>query len=1006
MQKYWQDKDVFSINTLVRNGLTSPLDAEGNLRSVSLNGDWQFRFFNSVNDFEEALFAEDVDCGSFDTISVPSEWQIKGYGIPIYTNTNYPYPINCKLGHIPSIDDSINPCGFYTRTFEVPEERQTVLLRFDGIGSCGIVYVNGSFVGYSEDTFDYVEYDVTNYVKTGINRVSVLVVQFCTGSYLEDQDMWRLSGIFRDVSVRFLSSTHFEDAYFRTEFVDDLSTAKVLADISVVNPEGTTVCFNIPDLKVKMKLPAEASMSFATKVLDNYKLWSHEFPNLYTIEILLERDGELLDRRLFKYGFRLVDIRKDEASGQPYIALNGQLVKICGVNRHDFHPEYGHAVPRELTYSDLVLLKANNVTSVRTCHYPNPAFFYEYCDELGILVMSENNLETHGLAHLIPRNNATWQKHTVYRMQNMVRSYRNHACILFWSLGNEAGTGKVFYALRQAALSLDKTRLIHYEPYHKVSDVVSSMYAKQTSMQKIADNHTFIHSRASWNLVMGNLLLSSQYRDKPYMQCEYSHCMGNSLGNFGDYWDVFERNPRLTGGYIWDFADQAIKRVVDGVTQWTMGGDWGDMPNDGVFAFNGILRADRSPNPAFYEVFKVYQRIWCTLSGNVLTINNKHSFGTLDGYTMELILRANGVDCLSKSFDCAKILPNVRPHGTAKFTLPKEFATKEDAEYSLIVRFRRKDATPYSAAGHVVAYDNFELNKLLAKPHHAKGMLNYDVEGDLVTVYAGDTTYRLDVKQGNVCSIVKGGKEYLKSPIVPEFWRAITNNDKYPPNNYADLDKLLGLSKFRRAMKRLKCVGASLDRNDDCLTVHYSMRMPYVSGLKVDYTFFADGAMRMSMNLMPTSNLIRYGFEFGLAEGMDGVTYYGRGENECYCDRARNAVVGVYTKSGEQMTHDYLSPQENGNRMDVRWVTIGTKQKLKVTAVSHNFQLGVHPYTVQMLDEATHLHELGRLDYLTVNIDGAQRGVGGDLPAIACTKKQYKLPRLHRYTIVADLTVE
>ena len=1005
MEKLWQTKDVFSVNTLQRNSLTPPLTADGTPNVVSLNGDWKFRFFESVNDFAEQMFAENFVADDLDTIEVPSEWQIKGYGIPIYTNLTYPYPICTKIGKIPSIDDSINPCGFYTRTFEVREDREQVILRFDGIGSCGIVYVNGQFVGYSEDTFDYVAYDVSDKVRTGENRVSVLVVQFSTGSYLEDQDMWRLSGIFRDVSLQYVSKTHFIDAYLRSELAQDFHSGTFLADIQIAAPEGSKCILTIPDLKIKMEAQAKDSVSFSREVKD-VKLWSHEYPNLYSVEIALEKDGQIVDKRIIRFGFRKVDVRVDAKTGQPYVALNGQLVKICGVNRHDFHPDYGHAVPRDITYKDLVLLKSNNVTSIRTCHYPNPAFFYEMCDELGILVMSENNLETHGLAHVLPRNNELWTKHCVYRMQNMVRSFRNHPCIIFWSLGNESGIGKSFFKIKEAALALDKTRLIHYEPYHKVSDIVSSMYATQNSMQKIADNKTFIHSRALWNLGLGNLLMSGQYKDKPYIQCEYAHCMGNSLGNFGEYWDDFERNPRLTGGYIWDFADQSIKRVVDGQVQWTMGGDWGDKPNDGVFAYNGILRADRSPNPAFYEVFKCYQRIQCTLDAGVLHVCNKHSFRTLNDYTMELILRVNGIDKTTRTFDCATVLADLQPFAVGTFTLPKEFAIgDEKAEHCVIVKFRLKTACAYAPQGWVVAYDSFELNRLPAGAVHGKGKVNYDMDGNVLTVYAGATTYRLNVNTGTIDSITKGGFEYLTTPVKPQLWRAITNNDKYPPNNFVSFEKLLGLSKFRKAMTKLKCVGSRLTEGD-ALSVHFDMHMPYISGFGVDFTFYADGAARMSMRLTPTSDLIRYGFEFGLAEGMDGVTYYGKGEHETYCDRARNAIVGVYHKSGEEMTHDYLSPQENGNRMDVRWATIGAKQKIKITAVSHNFQLGVHPYTVQMLDEATHLHELGRLPYLTVNVDGAQRGVGGDIPAMACLKKQYKLPKFHTYTLSCDIAVD
>ena len=440
-----------------------------------------------------------------------------------------------------------------------------------------------------------------------------------------------------------------------------------------------------------------------------------------------------------------------------------------------------------------------------------------------------------------------------------------------------------------------------------------------------------------------------------------------------------------------------IYRVLD---------DWGDKPNDGAFAFNGILRADRSPNPAFYEVFKCYQRIRCTLDKNVLTIRNKFSFGTLDCYTMQLTLRANGVDVYERAFDCASLCPSLPPFCSFKYTLPKDFAPKADAEYSLLVQFRQKQATPYAESGHIVAFEDFELNRLQKNIVHAEGNVKYEHEGDVLTVYAGPTTYVVNVKTGYIDNVLKCGKEYLTSPIKPQFWRAITNNDQYQAVSMVNVDALLGLSKYRRAMQKLKSTSCDLTEGDGALTVDFKMHMPHVTGFVIRYMFYQDGTVRMTMVVTPLADLVRYGFECGLAKGLDGVTYYGKGEHEAYCDRDRSAIIGVYHKTGEEMIHDYLSPQENGNRMDVRWATIGDKQKVRFTAVSHNFQLGVHPYTLEMLDEAKHLHELGRTDYLTVNIDGAQRGVGGDLPAMACLKKPYKLPKLHTYILAVDLSVE
>ena len=1003
MQKYWQDKDLFSLNTLRRNALTPPL-AEGTAH-ISLDGDWQFRFYPSVNDFDLALLQGSID-RQLDTIAVPSEWQIKGYGTPIYTNTTYPYPIDTRHPFAPRIDDSINPCGYYTRTFDLDSiEDRRYILRFDGIGSCGLVYLNGHEVGYSEDTFDYVAYDITPYVTRGTNTLCVLVVQFCTGSYLEDQDMWRLSGIFRSVWLQVLPTTHLADVYLYADFGPAMESATLHCRIEVEGDASVQCRVRVPALHLDADaVPRSGQLAIDFTSIRNFSLWSHETPALYDVYVDLYEGARLLDTRLFRFGFRRVAIVKDDATGQPYITLNNRPFKICGVNRHDFHPEYGHAVPADITRQDLMLLRANNITSVRTCHYPNPAFFYEMCDELGILVMCENNLETHGLAHKIPANNPMWYRHMQYRMENMVRAMRNHCCILFWSLGNESGIGDNFVRLHDFTRTLDDTRLIHYEPDQRASDMLSEMYTVQTKMKKIAAAKTIIHCRNSWNLGMGYLLLGKKYRDKPFMLCEYAHCMGNSLGNFGDYWDDFEANPRLVGGYIWDFADQAIKRTVDGVVQWTMGGDWGDKPNDGVFAFNGILRADRSPNPAFYEVRKVYQRIATTYKDGVLTVTNRQSFLTLDDYNMQLTLLDSGRPTLHRTYDCASALHHLRAGHSAAFQLDPDFVAQgSEGDKVLVVRYLRKSPCAYASADSEVAYDWFTLSTRRVLPHHAKDQVNYKQGKDTLQVFAGANTYTINLHTGAIDGIRRNGKEYLHSPIRPEFWRAFTNNDKYPPNNIVPIDKLLGLDAYRRAMRHLRCNGIYLDVGPDNLVVDCSMAMPHVVSFRIKYTFYCDGTARLSMQVMPLRDLVRYGFSLGLAEGLDGVTYYGLGDHECYIDRCRSGVPGVYTHNAEQMVHDYLSPQENGNRMDVHWATIG--DAIRFTAVSHPFQLGVHPYTLQMLDEAKHLHELGRLPYLTVNIDGGQRGVGGDFPAMPCLKRPYKLHKLRTYLVIFDIDI-
>ncbi len=993
MEKLWQNIDIFQQNTLPRTGVTPPK------KTLNLNGEWDFRFFDSVNDVPEDFYSLDFDWSKSDKIAVPSNWQLKGYGKPNYLNIRYPKAIESKKKKlIPLIHDEINPAGIYRRVFNIDAPgKDKIYLEFGGINSAGMVYVNGKYIGYSEDSFDSASYDITPYVTAGKNTLCVLVVQFSTGSYLEDQDMWRLAGIFRDVNVLFVPPINIADVFLRSKVSDNYRSAALSAGIKI-DGDTTSCSIRLSLLSADGSLlytateKACAEVEIVSPMLSNISLWNHEAPTLYKVVVELIKEEKSIDAREFIHGFRKIEIVSD--TNQPYIALNGKEIKICGVNRHDFHPEYGHAVPREIIDSDLRLLKAYNITSIRTCHYPNTPYFYSKCDELGILVMSENNLETHGLAKLIPHNNAKWSLHCCYRMSNMVSTHKNHPSIIFWSLGNEAGSGTSFLDMREAALQLDNTRLIHYEPMPAASDVVSEMYTLQTKMKKIAENKAIIHSRALWNNMLGYLMMPADYSKKPFILCEYAHCMGNSLGNFADYWKDFEDNPRLVGGYIWDFADQSIKRVnADGITEWTMGGDWGDVPNDGVFAFNGIVRADRSPNPAIYEVKKLHERIKTLFDGIAVKIINKRSFTDLSDVYMEIEKLENG----EKTDAVILNIPPVLPGEMAEITLPSQLL-KGNGEVVLTFYFKLKKAALYAPKGHVVATAQYVLKAAPLAPSAGKGEPCVDNHDKYINIKTSKCAFTFNKATGGIDSALVNGKEMLSSPIMPNFWRAFTNNDKFPPNDIVDIVKLLRLDKYKRAMKRLKPSYIETYTKGGAFTIKILWKMPLVTDFETMYTFYDDGTLYIEMNLLPLANMVRYGITFMLTKGIDSIKFYGKGPHENYRDRETSALLGVYSGKVEDFIHDYLSPQENGNHTGIRYFEIFNNDcGVRVDAVSHPLEASAHPYTIDMLEDATHLHKLGRLDTVTVNIDGGQRGVGGDIPALAATKKQYKLLKFKQY---------
>ncbi len=998
MEKYFNKAEVYQLNVQEKHGAGFPLDEGGNKRVCLLNGEWDFKYFVSADML-------DLEPEAMDKISVPSEWQIKGYDKPIYTNINYPKPIEAKHTKKPHIDEATNTCGLYRRKFTLDGIEGCVHINF-AANSCAQLYINGKFVGYSEDTFDYQEYDITPFVHVGENEVKIVVFRYCIGSYLEDQDMWRLSGLFRDVTLIFEPRVRIADVFAQSELTDDYKKAQLLvgADVANVADEGikdVLLSVELLDADGKVKVRSELNVvdlsmgerkhvSVKEKV-DSPELWSSERPYLYRLRLTLYAvkggNKRFLDMRELNFGFREVKIVPMVDGQEPYIMLNGQKLKIRGVNRHEFHPDFGHAVPAEYTERDIILLKRNNVNSIRTSHYPNSLAFYDLCDKYGIMVMSENNLETHGIATHVPKSSKFWTERICWRMQNMVRTYRNHPCILFWSLGNESGYGKAFVQAKKAALELDTTRPIHYEPdFHiKTSDVLSEMYTKEEQMEEIANNKFHNHSMALWAPI-GHLLSPHDYKDKPFIQCEYAHCMGNSLGNFEDYWKHFRAHDRLCGGYIWDFADQGIKRVhPDGTVEYTYGGDWGDTPNDGTFAFNGIVRADRTPNPAFYEVKKVQQQVNCSLDGSKLKLINEYMFTALDAFGLTLELVHNGAPQKTYSLQ----MPAIKPLSSGEIELPYDLineAKKLDGEVFVNCYATVLHADEVFEVGDVIAEEQLVLKDYAPRTFAvADGKTVFQEDGKILLEH-GNIKATVDRNSGFITSLVIDGKEKLSAPIRPNFWRAPIDNDK-TPQVPPIARRILGKVYFKTCAERL--VKSKMTCSDKSVEIDWSC-MPKLASLKTVYEIGEDGLhikMRVKNNMF---SLPRYGFRMGLKTS-DAVKFYGRGPHENYCDRKAAAKLGIYEGVIADFEHNYLVPQENGNHCDARYVTVGGEEGVTFAAVERPIEFSVHDYTQEELENATHAHELAHGGTVEVCIDGAQRGVGGDVPALACTKKRYKI---------------
>lgn len=1005
MREFYNDLKVFNINSLRRYAAGFP-KLEG--ATVSLNGKWDFFFAKTPKMIPQGYQNEGAVLTDFTKIKIPSEWQIEGFDIPIYTNYTYPKAFaQANILAIPHIYASKNPVGCYATEFEVNKNGRRVYLNFGGINGCGYIYVNGKFVGLSEDSFDMQEYDITDFVRDGKNKLAVTVYRYSTGTYLEDQDMWRLSGIFRDVTLVYKPQTEIFDFFATSELAEDFKSAifnteicvqsavyaeNIKVSVALKDDSGNTVAElekDIGTLNGSNEKFDEVKVAVATKI-DNPKLWSHEYPNLYTVEVVLSVNGEITDVRSSNFGFRKIEIVPMKDGRGPFILLNGKPLKFCGVNRHEFHPEYGHAVPAELIEADIKLCKANNITAIRNSHYPNCKAFYDLCDKYGVLVMAEANLETHGLAMFIPKSRKSWTAQCLYRAENMVNTHKNHPCIVSWSLGNEAGFGQNFFEMRKAILAIDKTRFIHYEPDQtgKCGDVLSEMYSYLEKMPIIGENKQMKHCRSLWS-PSGTTYTPEMYRDLPFIQCEYSHCMGNSLGNFADYWETFKKYDRLSGGFIWDFADQAIKRVSeDGKDMWLYGGDFGDKPNAGRFAFNGIVRGDRKPNPALFEVRKAHQQVDFSLEGDKIVMKNRFMFTPLSDFDLEITLSAEG-EVFYREMTVADVLPSE----TGSIELPRaEFP--EDKEITAEVRLLTKADNLYSDKGHIVAYEQFVLRGYAFELPALNGGMTYIDDGDAELVVKNDDgsfNVKIDRKSGYIVSIARDGREIIKDPVRPNFDRATIDNDSFPQVEIPIVQWYMGVKRFRKAMKTLRVRRIEATAKNGVVSVNIKWKMRYLKSLTTTYTIGNDG-IEISMDVVPSIfDLSRYGFTFALREGMDGVEFYGKGPHENYCDRATGALLGKYKGKAEDFIHEYYVPQENGNHTGMRYARIGDGRGVELYAIDKPFEMSVHPFTIEMLNEARHLHELDRLDYLTVNVDGKQRGVGGDECAVAKTKPQYKI---------------
>ena len=1027
----WQDPRVFGVNKLPpRNSAWPCPDNASAWKSHydhspwvrSLNGDWKFHWSPDPDARPRNFFEPGFDTTAWKQIPVPSCLELQGYGVPIYLNYGYPFQVNPpRVMDEPPVEYTAhaqrNPVGSYLREFDVPAgwRGQRVLLHFAGVSSAMYLWVNGTRIGYSEDSRSPAEFDITDHVRPGANTLAVEVYRFCDGSYLEDQDMWRLSGIFRDVFLYTTPEQTLWDSYVHAAVDEDLKSARVslhytLRNVSAVKADNLRVRLSLraPDGSLVGARPlldeavGEIEAGFSpcrtttAAVVNQPLLWTSETPNVHDALVELVRDGKVIEARRFDVGFRRVEIRG------PEILVNGRPIKIKGVNRHEFDPATGYTLTRERMEQDIRLIKQANLNFVRSSHYPNDPRWYELCNRNGLFVLDEANVESHGLSYhknVLPGDRDEWRAACVDRMQRMVLRNRSAPCVVIWSLGNEAGYGNVFLSMREAALAADpERRPIQYADMNRAADMDSQTYPTvEWLLQHVAGKAVRKGERGEST----NEAQHGRYPSgRPFVMNEYAHAMGNSLGNLKDYWDVIEKHPILAGGFIWEWVDQTpYKTAPDGRKFFAYGGDFGDKPNDGVFCCKGLVDAERAPRPHYWEAKKVLQFIKILpedMAHGKVRIRNGYDFISLDRFDADWVLEADGRLVAEGKLDKLDLAPGEERVVTVSWN---GTAMKPGMECYLTVRFRLAGNESWAGAGHVAAWEQLAVPvppSAIAGNDTVAEVPFREMDGDWVAE-ANGTGVRIDGRQGWLKSLKLSGQEVLTSPVKPSFWRVPIDNDigwKTP--------KLMGA--WKSAVDNAKLVSVAPGTSPGRLTARLKLATGHC---EMSYVLDTDGALRVEMALEPADKapeMPRVGVHFSIPHQMNVVRWFGRGPHENYRDRKSGAAIGIHHSTVNEWITPYVRPQENANRSDVRWVEFSGDDGigLRIEAEALPFGVSAWPYSAADLAASSHDYQLPQRDFITVNLDGAQMGVGGDnswgLPVLQ--KYRLKAGQNHRFAIV------
>ena len=1012
----WENPEVFNINREAPHAsLISFADEQSALEAIktnspnylSLDGTWKFNWVKSPDQRPYWFFKDDYDTRDWKDIDVPSNWQMKGYDVPIYVNITYPYKKDP-----PNIPHDFNPVGSYKRSFKISSEwkDKEVFLHFGAVSSAFYVWVNEQLVGYSQDSKVPAEFNITKYLKPGNNSLSVEVYRWCDGSYLEDQDFWRLSGIQRTVFLHARPKTFISDFFAVGDLENNYADGLLNLDVSLKSLAGSGNDFVVSASVLEgtqtlfteskdVKLSDNKAVVNFTKKFPGIKKWSAEQPNLYSVLISLkDKNGKIYESVSSRIGFRKVEILNS------LLLVNGVAIRIKGTNMHEHNDITGHVIDEETVMKDIRMMKSNNINAVRTSHYPQQEYWYEMCDKYGLYLIDEADIESHGIGYnkdVTLADKPEWAAAHLDRMQRMVERDKNHPSVIIWSMGNEAGDGNNFLNGYKWIKGRDITRPVQYERAEKSTNTT--------------ERHTDIWCPMYPKIEYIESYAKDPLNDRPLIMCEYAHAMGNSTGNFQDYWNVIEKYPKLQGGFIWDWVDQGLlKTNENGEKYWTYGGDYGEegIPSDGNFCLNGLVWPDRTGHPGLTEVKKVYQNIEFTpvdLNTGMIKVKNKYDFTSLAEFNFEWEIVSDGIVIQSGKVPT----PDLKPKGEMAVLLPfKKIDPAPGAEYFLNIRVSRSDEWNYIPEDHVYATAQFKLPVAVAPVLSKRdnlSILQTNTVGKKLEVSGVDMKIVFDLSRGSMESFNFKGKELIKKGTEPDFWRPPTDND-YGYN----MDKLLGV--WKKAGERTVVTKANISQPEpDKVVVSFNYDIPDTASQKIGgfatiFTIYGSSDVIVKNMFSKISDKIpeipRMGMQMQLPAELTNLKWLGRGPHENYTDRKTSADIGLYESTVADQYTPYIRPQENGYKTDTRWLTLtddnGTGIMVSgnplfcfsaLNNIHDDFESPgkLSQYRKDAKTANTHTIDVKPRDLVNLNIDLGQMGVGGDNSWGALIHPEYRL---------------